>query len=113
MAKKLLCVAIIVLALVCTLASCGHEHVFGEWMVAKDATCITEGVETRTCECGESETRPLTAKGHTDGEWITDKDATCTEDGSKHQICSVCEATIKTESIVANGHNFGDWYIVQ
>ena len=43
---------------------------------------------------------------HTVGEWIIDKDPACTEDGSKHQVCSVCNVTIRTETIAATGHYY-------
>ncbi len=41
-----------------------HEHSFGEWTVTREATCTEAGVETRTCECGETETREIAALGH-------------------------------------------------
>jgi hypothetical protein len=43
-----------------------HEHSFGEWAVTTPATCTEKGVETRTCGCGETETREIAALGH---EW--------------------------------------------
>ena len=78
-------------------------HSFGEWKTTNEATCTENGEQERSCACGERETQSIDATGHTNGEWITDADATCTENGSKHQVCSVCEATIKTESIAATG----------
>ena len=41
-----------------------HEHSFGEWAVTTPATCTEKGVETRTCGCGETETREIAALGH-------------------------------------------------
>ena len=35
-----------------------HTHVFGDWKVTQQPTIVGAGVETRTCECGEEETRP-------------------------------------------------------
>lgn len=40
-----------------------HTHVFGEWSTTTPATCVAEGVQTRTCECGESELQSLPATG--------------------------------------------------
>ena len=111
MAKKLFCVVVLMLALVCVLASCGHEHEFGEWETTTETSCIAEGIETRICECGEMETRSISVKSHTEGEWITDKEANCTEDGSKHQICSICKTTINADTIFASGHHFSSWII--
>ena len=62
MAKKILCVITLMLALVCVLASCGgdkHTHSFGEWTVTKEATAIEKGLEERYCDCGEKEVREL------------------------------------------------------
>ena len=41
-----------------------HEHSFGEWTVTTAPTCTEEGVETRTCGCGETESRKIPALGH-------------------------------------------------
>ena len=57
MAKKFLCVIVLMIALVCTFASCNvykdktqnsneapaHTHNFGEWETTKAATCTAEG----------------------------------------------------------------------
>ena len=101
--KKIILVSVILLAVVLSgtiaflcLRSCSHENL-------SQATCTTPS----TClDCGETITAAL---GHTDGEWITDKEANCTEDGSKHQVCSVCDATIKTETLTKLGHTDGQW----
>lgn len=36
-----------------------HDHTFGSWEIAQDATTRTEGLEKRVCTCGEMETRPI------------------------------------------------------
>ena len=41
-----------------------HTHSFGEWTVTKKATCTEPGEQTRTCECGYSETQVIPATGH-------------------------------------------------
>ena len=41
-----------------------HEHSFGDWIVTIEPTCEKTGVETRSCECGETETREVAALGH-------------------------------------------------
>ena len=50
-----------------------HTHAFGAWTVTTPATCTASGAETRTCTCGETETRLLPATGHTDA----NKDGKC------------------------------------
>jgi len=67
-----------------------HAHSFGEWTVTKEATCTEKGVETRSCACGETETREIPALGHTE-EIIPGKEATCTETGlTEGKKCAVC-----------------------
>ncbi|MDY5880368.1 MAG: CehA/McbA family metallohydrolase [Oscillospiraceae bacterium] len=41
-----------------------HTHAFGEWTVTKEATCTEDGEQTRTCDCGCSETQVIPATGH-------------------------------------------------
>ena len=55
--------------IVCT----DHTHTFGDWTVTTPATCTADGVETRSCACGETETRAIPATGHVDA----DNDGKC------------------------------------
>ena len=55
--------------IVCT----DHTHAFGNWEETTPATCTTDGVETRSCACGETETRAIPATGHVDA----DNDGKC------------------------------------
>lgn len=100
--KKLIYILtlISILCLILCLTSCGHEHVFGEWQVAKSPTCNKEGVEARYCECGDSEIRSI-APSHNYCE-ETKKNATCTEDGTKNYTCSTCGESY--EEIIPKGH---------
>ena len=41
-----------------------HTHSFGEWTATKAATCTEPGEQTRSCDCGYSETQVIPAKGH-------------------------------------------------
>ena len=41
-----------------------HTHAFGEWTVTKAATCTEPGEQTRSCDCGYSETQVIPATGH-------------------------------------------------
>lgn len=107
-------VSIIAIVTVAILAFSGlfsHTHEFGEWIEVVSPKCENVGRSERVCECGEIETKDIQALGHTDGEWITDSDATCTTNGSKHQVCSVCNATIKKETLTSFGHTEGEWII--
>ena len=92
--------------IVCT----AHTHEYGEWTVTTPATCTEDGVKTRTCACGETETRAIPATGHSFGEWTVTTPATCTEDGVKTRTCSACGET-ETQTIPATGHSFGEWTV--
>ena len=85
--------------IICT----AHTHAFGEWEETTPATCTKDGVKTRTCACGETETRTIPATGHTFGEWTVTTPATCTKDGVESRTCSACGET-ETRAIPATGH---------
>lgn len=85
-----------------------HEHVEGDGIVTKAATCKENGEMTYKCTiCGEVVRTDVIAKTaeHTynDGEITTA--ATCTTTGVKTFTCTVCGET-KTEEIEALGHDF-------
>ena len=79
-----------------------HTHAFGAWTVTTPATCTTDGVETRSCACGETETRIIPATGHAFGAWTVTTPATCTTDGVETRSCACGEA--ETRIIPATGH---------
>lgn len=85
--------------IICT----AHTHAFGEWTVTTPATCTKDGVKTRTCACGETETQTIPATGHSFGDWTVTTPATCTEDGVETRTCSACGET-ETRAIPATGH---------
>ncbi len=78
-------------------------HTWGEYEVAKAATCGAEGEKTRACTaCDAKETEKIPATGeHTYEDTI--KDATCTENTVVGEICSVCGATGKVEILIGEG----------
>lgn len=82
-----------------------HSHEFGEWKVKTPATCLEEGLQERSCECGETETEAIPAAGHSFGEWETVTPVTCTEDGEEKRTCSECGET-ETRVVEATGHSF-------
>ena len=84
------------------------EHSWGEWTVTTPATCTEEGVETRECSvCHETETRPVTALGHTE-EVMPAVPATCTATGlTEGKRCSVCgEILVAQQETPALGHEW-------
>ena len=92
--------------IVCT----AHTHEYGEWTVTTPATCTEDGVKSRTCVCGATETRSIDATGHSFGEWTVTTPATCTVDGVESRTCSACGET-ETRAIPATGHTFGAWTV--
>ena len=84
-----------------------HEHSFGDWTVTTAPTCTGKGIETRACECGETETRETAALGHTE-EVVPAVPATCTETGlTEGKKCAVCGETLVAQEVIpALGHSW-------
>lgn len=85
-----------------------HEHVEGDGIVTKAATCKENGEMTYKCTiCGEVVRTDIIAKttehSYNDGEITTA--ATCTATGVKTFTCTVCGGT-KTQEIEALGHDY-------
>ena len=106
-----------------------ESHTFSAWQMIKEPTCVTTGLELRSCTvCGIDEIREITATGHnpdsslwfnnatkhwhecnTCGEksdeashtmsWIIDFAATVYMEGTQHEECTVCGYIGKTETI--------------
>ena len=132
--KKFLVLTLVVLALICALASCGgqeivstttttqqvnpeppvHTHNFGEWEILTTPTCTQDGEKVRDCACGEMQKRKIEATRHI--EIIVDPvEATCTTAGlTEGKECSVCGAiVVAQEVILAKGHAWSDWITVK
>ena len=96
---------VFVIACVFAFASCGHEHVYGEWSYAVLPTCTEAGVQSRMClECEVTEEMPAEPLGHDE---VTHEAvaATCTEKGNEEYVtCSRCDHTTVKE-IDALGHD--------
>lgn len=79
--------------------------------VTESASCEKDGYNVYTCSvCGSSYTETVGATGHSYDKQIV-VEATCTADGSKHTECTNCRITLRTETIPALGHDYGDWII--
>ena len=101
-----------------------HVHDYKE-EITKEPTCTEAGEKTYTCDCGDSYTEEIPAKGHhfEDGictdcgekdpdyhkhdyvEEIT-KEPTCTEEGEKTYTCECGDSY--TEKIPMTEHHYGD-----
>ncbi|MBE6690267.1 MAG: leucine-rich repeat domain-containing protein [Ruminococcaceae bacterium] len=50
-----------------------HTHAYGEWIETTPATCVTKGIQTRACSCGQSETQYVAELEHLpSAEWKKD-----------------------------------------
>ena len=102
-------VSLILVALLLT--SCGgkgnHTHEFGEWRQLEPATCTTDGMELRTCECSAGETRKIPAFGH---KTVTVEGTapTCTTPGLTDGLsCDNCGRSQLDQTVIpATGHDY-------
>lgn len=89
-----------------------HVHKYGEYKTLTKATCITPGVEVRTCSCGEIDSREIKALGHDWDNGVVTKKATCSTEGVRTFTCANCGGT-KTESIAKLDHTWNDPIVLE
>lgn len=124
MAKKLLCIVFLVVALTFVFTSCkksngndnnsmengsSHTHSFSEWQTTKEATCTENGYQQRICICGENQERTITAAGHSFGQWTNIKKASCIESGYNMRYC-VCGKS-ESQTILLTNHTYSNSYL--
>ena len=83
-----------------TVKAAPHTHSFGEWMVTTKPSCTDPGIQTRECDCGQTERAEIPATGPQWDEGKVTKEPTETSDGERTFACTVCKDT-KTEVIKA------------
>lgn len=89
-----------------------HIHSYGEWTVSVNATCTSDGVRERFCDCGDRQQSFIAAYGH---EYVSvvEKPAGCTEGGYvAYEECKRCGYDTFNE-IPPLGHDFGEWTTVK
>ena len=69
-------------------------------MVTTEPSCTDPGIQTRECDCGQTERAEIPATGHQWDEGKVTKEPSETSDGERIFTCAVCKAT-KTEVIKA------------
>ena len=67
-----------------------HKHSYDAGEVTTQPGCVSEGVKTFTCGCGDSYTEPVPAVGHSYGEPV-EVAASCAAQGSKTWTCNNCD----------------------
>ena len=90
-----------------------HKHSYTS-TITEQPTCTEEGIKTFKCDCGDTYTETIPAKGHT---IVTDKAvaATCTTNGkTEGSHCSVCGEVIKAQTVIkATGHKYDNGKITK
>ena len=80
-----------------------HTHSFGAWVTIREAQEGLQGIERRTCSCGETETRTTAAltpgHTHTFSDWVVTTEPQVGVQGSRTRTCS-CGAT-ETQTLAA------------
>ncbi|MBQ9005553.1 MAG: hypothetical protein IJ092_04170, partial [Atopobiaceae bacterium] len=96
-----------------TVPALGHD--WGVWKTTTEATCVSAGIQTRTCKNDAShvETREVAVLGHDWGEWSVTERATCTKAGLETRVCRNDDAHVETREVAALGHDWGDWYVAK
>lgn len=82
-------------------------HSFGKWSITREASCASDGVQSRTCDiCGYAETQPLPSYGHSE---VVDAaiPATCDKDGkTEGKHCSVCNTVLIAQTTIPAAHSY-------
>lgn len=85
-----------------------HTHSWSAWTQTKAPTCTTEGAEKRSCSCGATETRIVSAPGHNMGAWSQDKAPTCGADGLESRSCTRCGWAEKVKIPATGNHSWNE-----
>ena len=80
-----------------------HVHEWSEWRVTLEPTCTAVGEQSRSCACGENETKAIDAKEHSYVSVVTDP--TCTEKGYTTHTCE-CGDSYTDTYVSASGHEY-------
>ena len=83
-----------------------HTHNYGEWELFRSPSCANQGIERRSCDCGDTQERSIDRLEHTQGEWTVDL-----QENEKRVYCSVCNQVIQTQSLENHTHSFGEWTV--
>ena len=85
---------------------------WSEWEVTTPASCLEDGVETRTNNRGGTQTRPIAALGHTWGPWELAAEPTCQSVGYRVRYCNRGVHEEK-QVFLAVSHKAGPWEVVK
>lgn len=86
-----------------------HVHEWSKWKITVEATCTADGEESRSCNCGEKQTREVARLAHSYTSSVTAP--SCTEKGYTTHTCS-CDDSYKDTYVDATGHSMEAWTTV-
>ena len=92
--------------------------VWGDWIVTTPPTCCAPGVETRTCSCGKTETRPVPPVGCNWSDWAVVTEPNCVTPGEERRECLTCAelgcncCPPQTRPIPPTPCTWGSWTVV-
>ena len=84
-------------------------HIFGDWIIDKEATCLTNGVRHRECACGKIEDEVISAFGH-DYCVTHSVEATCKQQGKITYECRICHDVMHEETEIS-AHDYHKKYV--
>ena len=88
-------------------------HSFGEWKTEVVATCIQEGVTSRSCKtCGYKEYMDSDYGSHNWSDWKLVERGDCEHPGLEERNCSLCGESQHRET-EGNDHSWGAWETVK
>ena len=93
-----------------TSTTTAHTHIYGEWILQKEATCSYAGIQYRVCECGERDEFSLAILEHYLSKWVVVEEAKCGLQGIEERLCANCNYK-ETQAINALIHTEGAWII--
>lgn len=104
--KKLIVLALVILAVCLTFAACSCEHQYEE-KITTEASCSAVGIKTFTCtKCNDSYTEEIPMIEHSFGTATVTKEPTCTEEGEKSVTCKACGTSKVVETVAKKSHTY-------
>lgn len=86
------------------------DHIYGEWVIIKEASCTETGLKRRTCtdlNCEKMEEVIIPKTAHEYKETIIP--ATCKEKGYTKHVCKNCSETFIDNYTDVLSHTLGEW----
>lgn len=86
-----------------------EDHVWSDWTVVSEATCLENGSQRRFCTCcGKKENQEIAAAGeHTWSDWKISLKPNCMDDGKEIRGCLEC-GEMESRGVKAGEH---DWVV--